>query len=273
MPLLNVSERESDILGIRVGRGRLDELNPEALVAEIRERKLDLCKIQLPLTDPELFVKLSKLELPHVVSDLLLNYEVDFKRYQPQKLRQSATVFEEFTRRNHDDALGAFVLDAFSGGYGAYFSNPALHEVRPVAFSDLRARAFRDWIVNFDNSDSPQLQTLTRRVWLATIQGRLAGFLAAEFQGEDGELVLAQVGREFRQGGIYLDIVRFIQNYCYETKVLRGRTQSKIQDLAVSRFLIREGMELVGYSLAVQINAFLSNHSSHSPNRAVSPER
>lgn len=245
------SESESRVLGIRVARAALDVLDADALREEIASGRFDLCKLKLPLNDPDLQIKLDRLGFPYVITDHIHVFKVDLRnRSTKQQLRHPDLTFELYDG-SQIKVLTEIITEVFKETPGSFYRNPIVSRIIPQSRLN---QALAEWVSGF-HSDGP---SIGKKAWLVKIKDSYAGVYVCEFHEGVVETLFAGVLPKYRLKGVYEDMNRFARNNLLPEHIQFGSSPVQIHNIPVYRSWIREGIDIRHAYVSIQLNTFLS---------------
>lgn len=245
--MLTFSLEESRRFKIRVFRGEIKEIDEAIIIADLIRNSVDLAIIRVPVESIHNLYKLEKLNIPYVVADILVYYDVDLSDSPIKPIKNDDIEFIECTEKNVED-LRKLVSAIFQKYHNHYFSNPFLNR-------DDILEGYIEWA-------SKYIGTIKngKVAFLVKKHNHFVAFLTCSISIEmnEGEGVLFGVISSESGKGIYSDMIRFSQLYMKNLGMKRMIVSTQVHNYAVQKVWMREGFRMFSACNTVHINAFLS---------------
>lgn len=243
---LQPSPLDSDRFGLRVWRGRIEQVEPKALAAQILQAGCDVAIVRTPAGGAGLG-GLARWALPVLHADTLVYYRCDLERHAPPPLRNADLAFE---LAGPDDLpeLRTLIAHTFSQYVAHYHANPLF------ARQDI-LDGYQQWAENHATAPGSML-------WLARRDGQIVAFAAChEHAGDDGvpvfEGVLYGVAPDAAGGGLYGDLIRHTQAVAHQRGAREMKVSTQVHNYAVQKVWAREGFHLFEALDTWHVNALL----------------
>ncbi|MBI1185453.1 hypothetical protein GC194_14375 [bacterium] len=243
-------EKESQVLGHRVARGDSDCLRLSNLFELLKDHQIDILKLSINSCSPELYVKLDALRLPYYLLGITVEYKSVFRQHETHNYINKDIEFREYIGKEQYE-FKEMVYEVFRDSPASYFINPGLSTVVDEA---TQLRCLVEYINSLNNSVKPYYFT-----HLVLYKGQLAGFVCSYKQGLGGGATYGGILPKFQNKGLYLDVVRFIQNFGKELGQKWGTAQAQLQNTVVQKTFQKAGLSPSGYQLNIHINAFFGS--------------
>lgn len=237
------SRLETEMTGIITGRWTADHIHLPELKPALDQGDFELVKLNLQGDDPDIFIKLDQLNRPYYLVGMVQEYRINFRKVKIKPLYHPEVVFERLNESNIS-CLEQLVRDCFKHSPGSFFVNPLL-KTRQAEYLDL--------LVAYISGYRSDLRD-NHYCHLLRYQEEYVGFIAHRYQGENGFADYAGVKHLTRQPGFYIDLVRFIQNYCIEEGVKWGHASAQLQNTVVHKVYQKEDMVPFRSIINVHIN-------------------
>lgn len=228
---IRYSQLETEMTGIRTGRWLANTIDLPGLRKVVDEGDFELLKLNVLADDPELYIRLNQLEKPYYVVGMVQEYRINFKRMKTKPLYHPEAVFEKLDASNAA-ILEALVRDCFRQSPGSFFVNPLLRTRQHECLELLVT-----YISNYRND-----RRNDHHCHLLRYKSEYVGFIAHRYEGEHGYADYAGVKQHAYQPGFYIDLVRFIQNYCIKRDVRWGHATAQLQNTVVHKVYQKEDM-------------------------------
>ncbi|MBU1677225.1 GNAT family N-acetyltransferase, partial [bacterium] len=247
MTLLPYAPLESNRFELKIHRGVLDRI-PHDFDREIIDSRMDVAIFRMPAGNQDQLALLDSIGFPWLVADTLVYYANDLKGHEPNDLRNSDLRFIVFTP-GLDNAIDDLVADIFPRYANHYTSNPLLSR-------DL-IPSYQEWARSYATDEDAG-----RYAWLVERHDAFIGFITCSFGDEGAEIVLNGVSPAQAGGGVYGDMVRFVQRYFKDRgcSVIKVSTQGN--NHAVQKVWSREGFFLTESYFTIHVNSLLSASAS-----------
>lgn len=241
---LHYSPLESARFGLRIFRGSADTLDHTALLAELREKKIDTAILRLPAKAIGDLVGLDRLGLTPIVADTLVHYARDLGGYQPRPVRNPTL---ELRRAGPADRalLDGMVRRIFDDYPNHYRANPLFSR---QAILD----GYAEWACQ-------HIDTAATITWLVVVNGEPAGFSCCRIDNAAARAhgVLNGILPDASGRGYYRDMLRQMLAYFAGRQIKNFAISTQVHQLAVQRVWSDEGLRLCNAENTIHINALL----------------
>lgn len=228
---IQFSALETEATGIKTGRWAAESFILADLQPALSQSDCELVKLNILADDPELYIKLEQLNRHYYMVGVVQEYRINFRRAKLKPLYHAEAVFERLEAAN-TNCLKALVKDCFRQNPGSFFMNPMLKNKR-AEYLELLAT----YISGYRHDNNPD-----HHCHLLQYKGEYVGFIAHRYEGDRGFADYAGVKQITSQPGFYIDLVRFIQNYCLENNVHWGHAAAQLQNTVVHKVYQKEDM-------------------------------
>lgn len=245
--MLIFSLEESKRFKKRVFRGEMNEIDGTIIIKDLINNSVDIAIIRVPVESIHNLYRLENLNIPYIVADTLVYYNVDLSNNPINPIINKDIEFIECTKRNVAE-LGMLVSEIFQEYHNHYFSNPFLNR------NDI-LEGYIEWANNYIRTIKKD-----RIVFLVKKQNNYIGFATCSisFEKNEGEGVLYGVLSSESGNKIYSDMIRFTQLYMKNLGIKRMIVSTQVHNYAVQKVWIREGFSMYSACNTIHINAFLS---------------
>lgn len=244
------SEEESKFFDLKMGRAEMDEISVNEIQQQIIEENYDLCRLRVKTGDSLLIQKLEEIGFSYYFSGAITTYKVDFSREQLRPYRDPSIEFELYDGTKYDLFKG--LLEEIFDDYPlSFYAIDALNALIPRTKQRQGVSSYFAG-VDYDDWNQP--------AWFVKYKGEYAGILIARSWDNrtHGEGTLSGVIPKYRNTGLFLDIINFIQNYCIETNIRWGHTGARLHEIASHKFFTKKGMYVDNSYLVFYISSLLS---------------
>lgn len=240
---MDAAELESRRFGRRVERFKFTTVDRDAVRA-IRDAAPDLAIVRIDAAHVDQLHRLAMFGAVPIVADTLVYYGCDLTKADPRPLRNDL----RFRRATPDDRplLEELVGTVFAQYKNHYNANPTLD------IADIRA-GYNEWGVSFIDG------AFESEAWLAYEGDAIAGFANCDTHGDTYRGVLYGVHPDFAGRGVYGDLIAYTMAHAKRTGLARMEVSTQIDNLAVQRSWVSQGMTLDEAVNTVHLNLFLSD--------------
>jgi len=245
--MLLFSLEESKRFKKRVFRGEMNEIDEKLIIKDLINNSVDIAIIRVPVESIHNLYRLENLNIPYLVADTLVYYNVGLSDYPISPIVNRDIEFIECTEKNVAE-LRKLVSEIFQEYHNHYFSNPFLNR------NDI-LEGYIEWANNYIRTIKKD-----RFVFLVKKQNNFVAFLTCSisFEKNEGEGVLYGVLSSESGNKIYSDMIRFTQSYMKNLGIKRMIVSTQVHNYAVQKVWMREGFRMYSACNTVHINAFLS---------------
>jgi len=245
LPLLSPSPLDSTRFGLKILRGRAENLEAKTLAAEIIATACDVCILRVPAGQSAGITPLTRWALPVIHADTLVYYKCDLSRYEPLPLRNSDLAFSVATEQDMPE-LRLLIADTFREYVSHYYANPLFSREHILA-------GYQQWAENHVAGDG-------RTLWIARRGERIVAFAACQDHADSGDAegILYGVAPEAAGGGLYGDLIRHTQAVAKARGAATMKVSTQVTNFAVQKVWAREGFHLFEAFDTFHINALFS---------------
>ena len=230
---------ESQRFGKNIYRGSCDAVDVEFISEYLRKNAPEILILRFPVAEQPSLYKLQNLAKTVIFADTLVYYEL---RNEAKNLADLSNDLR-FSEATSDDLelLQNLIPVIFQGYSNHYFSNPLLEKDKIV-------EGYTEWAMNYVNA--PQKVNL-----IVHKDNVPAGFITCSYENDEAEIILNGVVPEFRRGGIYTDMVRFVKRYFFEKGIKIIKVSTQIQNFAVQNVWRKEHFYLKEAFITIHLNS------------------
>lgn len=245
--MLLFSLEESKRFKKRVFRGEMNEIDEKIVIKDLINNSVDIAIIRFPVESIHNLYRLGNLNIPYLVADALVYYDVGLSDYPINPIVNKDIEFIECTENNVSE-LRILVSEIFQEYHNHYFSNPYLNR------NDI-LEGYIEWANNYIRTIKKD-----RFVFLVKKQNKFVAFLTCSisFEKNEGEGVLYGVLSSESGNKIYSDMIRFTQSYMKNLGIKRMIVSTQVHNYAVQKVWMQEDFRMYSACKTVHINAFFS---------------
>jgi len=249
-PLLKDSPLDSERFGMRILRGRLDNVEPVALAAEIISTGCDVAIVRVPSGSSSGISGLSRWALPVQQADTLVHYRCDLRGHDLRPLRHADITFALAQEGDMPELLDT-VARTFKDYPSHYQANLLFARGKTLA-------GYQQWARSHASGSG-------RTLWLARRQGRVVGFGAYQEIPHSDEVHASLIGVNPSDAGagVYGDLIRHAQSEAKSHGIGVMKLPTQVGNLAVQKALVREGFHMFEALDTFHVNALLSCGETH----------
>ena len=238
-PLVQFSEVETHLFGIKVGRANLTQFEPKGLLEDLLREKYDVVRLHHSSADRLLEVKLRAMKIPFSLCGIVPKFWICHKAFEFKPMTNAKIEFIPYAIKDRSD-LEQMIEICFYEQVTGFFEIPVFSAKVPKV---LQHKAFSRFLL--DQLDRNPAEYLA---WTVYLEGQPAGFLINTFGDRVTETILAGVLPKFSNQKIFRDIARFSQNFGKQNG-RSGYTGARIQNVLSQNLFADEGMTVRGSNL------------------------
>lgn len=244
------SKYESDLFNLRFGRADLDSFSSKEFSKELIYGEYDICRLKVPSSIPNINDELEKLGFPFHFSGAITRYKVDFSKEKIRPYRDPNIEFEFYDGTKYD-LFQKLLIDIFNDYPLSFYSVPIVNKL-------ISQKKQQEGVSSY--FAETQFNDKNRLAWFVKYKGEYVGILATKTWDNfnHGEGTLSGVIPKYRNSGLFLDIISFIQNYCIENEIKWGHTGARLHEVASHKFFTKQGMYVENGYLVFYISSLLS---------------
>lgn len=248
---VDLSETESSVLGLKVGRCNTDILDQHTLARLITDESYDLCRLKIPAEEEMASLKLQETGLPFFFSGSIRRYKTRVDSYPPGDFLHPTMLYEMY-----DGSQDELLLDMLRGTWGTYplgyYRTPYLcHLVDKEVEIQSVFRFYRKFNLN---RDYPQNSILFMR------EGEhYVGFFALNIVNGNLESHIGGILEPYRRGGYFLDMLRYIRRFCVDHTLPHFLFGARNENAEVQRIFHEQGFVPTGTENVFHIASLLSH--------------
>lgn len=250
--MITFSEKESNVLGVRVARGVLNHnWQPTDLLADTLQGGYDFLRLKIPSTDEQVFEKLDKLGMHYSLHSILVRNSVAINQGHAALYRPLRVTFELYNGSNETE-LKQLVKDSWGNRTAVNYHNAHFrHWVSYEQEMEGSAAYATEFNYRID-SNMPN--------WIISLQGKPIGFVLGKVSEEGFEGVMYSIIPAFRGHNYAEDIMLFLKKWCFEQGIPCFYNDVVFQNMASLKSIVTESIVPVETYLNVTVSAMLNVH-------------
>lgn len=202
------SSNESDLLQLRIGRCNADYFNPESLRDQIVEGNYDVCRLRIACDDESAAEKLDSMGFPYYFSGSIRRYVTPITDRPAGDYIHQGLTFEYY-----DGSQEKLLFDMIDGTWGDY---PIGYYRTPFLNSLITKEMETECLFQFyKRANNPNLNPANNMVFIRE-GDHYVGFFALNHVDGHLESHVGGILKPYRTGGYFLDMQRYIKNYCLD---------------------------------------------------------
>jgi hypothetical protein len=199
MKYINFSEQESNFTKLRMGRTNiLDNFDPNLLLEEIFELQLDICRIKVDISNPDIFNLLDKIKFPKRNFSFLIEQYIDLQALENEF--EIDIKFKKYSISQKNELLQLVKEIQDSDTYNRYFIDDFKEKILP---NNILNEVVANYQTIFDNNINK-----SKHCYLAYKEDKLIGFCTLDVNNEKGEGVLVGIIPKYRSLDLFKNFVR-----------------------------------------------------------------
>jgi hypothetical protein len=232
--MINYSEIESEVFGLKTGRFNADDFNAATLREEILAEKYDLVRIKIPAYFDDINVRLVETDFPF--------YFAGGIRMLSWKTPECANVFEPINKDleielydgTQTESLEHIIKSSYIFNPLGYYKTPGINQ---VITKELEAEAmYRYFAKYFNNTAYPD-----NYIWLMKREGKHIGLCALQFNKGVMGCPLGAVAPEAQSNGIFFDILRYSRHFAWQKGIKEIEAGIRSENLVSQHVFIKQG--------------------------------
>lgn len=244
------SQNEIDVLKLKVGRCNEDELDQELLLKEILEGQYDFCRVKNPSEDELTSLKLYQTGLPFFFSGSIRRYKTPI-----QQKPEGNFIHPEMTYEMYDGSQDDLLMKMLRGTWGiyplGYYRTPFLKELVDKG-KEIEA-VFKFYKKSNLNSLHPE-----NSIMFMNYNGNYVGFFALNKIDGGLESHIGGIVEPYRNGGYFLDMLRYIKNFCVDHHLAHFAFGARNENAEVQKIFQYVGFQPIGTENVFHVLPMLS---------------
>ncbi|MCO5229665.1 MAG: hypothetical protein M9958_00775 [Chitinophagales bacterium] len=245
-----LSQNETDVLGFKVSRYNEDNFDSTSLLKEIVEGQYDLCRLKIPAEDELASDKLHLMGMPFFFSGSIRRYKTPIKS-KPE----GEFVHPDMTYEVYDGSQEELLMEMLKGTWGdyplGYYRTPYLkHLVNKDSEIESVFKFYKRNNLNSFRSENSIL--------FMNHNGNYVGFFALNIIDGGLESHIGGILEPFRKGGYFLDMLRYIKNFCVDNGLSHFAFGARNENAYVQKIFQDVGFRPIGSENVFHILPMLS---------------
>jgi GNAT superfamily N-acetyltransferase len=242
--VLAYSPVESERFGFRVFRGSAERIDVAALRDEIDDSKVDIAIVRVPAGAMNLVATLDASGLPSLVADALVHYAGNVATLDTEPPRDATLRLYPIVEADRD-TLASTARAVFDGYVSHYHANRLFDRAKVLD-------GYVEWASRFATGEVAGCEAA-----LIDSGGEIAGFSCIETTRDGAEMrgILNGVLPAFRGRGVYRDMLRTLLRRCRDAGIGRFSIATQVQNVAVQRVWMSEGLMIERAEATIHIDA------------------
>ncbi|HUH73269.1 MAG TPA: hypothetical protein VLZ75_02570 [Chitinophagales bacterium] len=244
------SQNETDILGFKVSRCNEEDVNEQQLLNEIIEGRYDICRLKLPAEDEMISMKLESLGIPFFFSGSI-------RRYRTKIIEKPSGDFfhPQMTYEMYDGSQEELLMEMLKGTWGDY---PLGYYRAPYLCELVNKEVEIESVFNFYKKNNLNSLHPKNSIMFMNDQGNYVGFFALNHVSGELESHIGGILEPYRKGGYFLDMLRYIKNYCVDQKLSHFVFGARNENAIVQKIFQDVGFRPIGSENVFHILSFMS---------------
>ena len=241
---------DSHRFNLNIYRMHTDVIEADQLRDEIIKHEMDTAIIRINSRNLSSIDGLIKMGMPFIVADTLIFYHLKLDKNKPKPFFNKDITFVEGHPEHHSN-LNRIVENIFNSYSNHYRNNPIFND-------QLVNVGYQDWVNSYAVKDAK------KRCFLAKLNNEYVGFCTFKIIDKTTiEGVLYGVLTNYRQRGIFKDIIQNLINYALEKGYKYIRAICQIENTSTQRVWLSQGFRPMSAINTIHVNAMLSKTIIH----------
>ncbi|MCO5247759.1 MAG: hypothetical protein M9887_02250 [Chitinophagales bacterium] len=233
-----------------MGRCNEDELEETLLLNEILAGQYDFCRVKNPSEDEMTSLKLYRTGLPFFFSGSIRRYKTPI-----QQKPEGNFIHPEMTYEMYNGTQDGLLMVMLRGTWGiyplGYYRTPFLKELVDKE-KEIKA-IFKFYKENNINRLHPE-----NSIMFMNHNGNYVGFFALNKIGGGLESHIGGIIEPYRNGGYFLDMLRYIKNFCVDNHLAHFAFGARNENAEVQRIFQYVGFQPIGTENVFHVLPMLS---------------
>lgn len=248
--MLNYSENESKIIGLKIGRFNEDYLDHLRLGYEIVLENYDLCRLKVAAEDEMAAMKLHEMGFPFFFSGSIRRYKTRIHENPPGDFLHPIMTYEMYDG-TQDDLLKEMMMGTWGTYPLGYYRSPYLcHLVDKEMEIESVFQFYKKSNLNSLNPNNSIL--------FMNDGGKYVGFFALNKVNGNLESHIGGILEPYRKDGYFLDMLRFIKRYCVAHDLPYFVFGARNENAYVQKIFQEVGFKAIGSENVFHITPLLS---------------
>lgn len=201
MTYINFSEQESSYTKLRIGRTEtLSTFNIDDFVKEIFELKLDICRLKVDISNPNIFTILDSIKFPMNMHSFLIDQKLNLNNIESELEIDKDLTIVDYDMSKKDELLHLIKIIQESDSFNIYYENEILEKILP---NNILNDVIANFQTTFDNNINKD-----KHCFLAYKNNKLIGFCSLQIHKKFGEAILVGIIPEYRSKDLMQNFVK-----------------------------------------------------------------
>lgn len=248
------SANESDILGLKVGRCNADWFDEQILLDQILQGRYDICRLKIPAEDEYASLKLQRIGCPFFFSGSIRRYETRISEKPTGSFLHPDMQYEMYDGSQHE-----LLLTMLRGTWGDY---PLGYYRTPYLDKLIDKEKEIQSVFNFYRHHNLPKNNPNNGIAFMKDGDHYVGFFAMNKVDGHFESHIGGILEPYRKGGYFLDMLRYIKNYCVDQQLSHFHFGARNENAYVQKIFQDVGFKAVGTENVFHIVPLLSYSTS-----------
>lgn len=238
------AQKDSERFGLIIFRAKEDGIDGSKMMRQILDNNVDTAIIRIKTELLSEIHHLDKTAMPFQITDTLAYYNFDLNTYRKQALINRNLTFAE-AKKDDWPKLEEVVKATFNQYVNHYRMNPFMD-------NDAVTEGYKDWVRRY-------IDVKDKKCWVVKDNEKLVAFGTFHLGNKEHiKSILCGVLPEYRNRGIFHDLLTCAKNFGKEQGKAKVKTICQIENIAVQRILTQQGFELHHTENTIHINSMLT---------------
>lgn len=231
--LLQYSQNESKLFGIKVARGVFQQIEAHSLQADIFENNYDLVRITIPAHIEDAQIELYKTGFQYYFSGGITRYSTSISKIKNNTYIHNDIVYEQYNEAN-THLLNAMLKDTWGNYPLGYYKTPIIGN---VISKEMEIKAVYEYYKkNNLNCINPN-----NKIMFMKHGDNYIGFFALNIIGNRLESHIGGILSTFRNTGYFIDMQEYIRRYCLENGLTHFDFGARNENYRVNKIFLDYG--------------------------------
>lgn len=249
--MITHSLNETKVLGLKVARCNVERLDNEMqLLSEIIDQKSDVCRLRVSAEDEGLIQKLDSMGIPFYFSGSIRRYKTRI-----EKKPEGEPIYPNMSYEMYDGSQDTLLLKMIHGTWGdyplGYYRTPYLSEL-------ITKESEVQGLYSFYKTNNLNSNHADNSIMFMKHDGNYVGFFALNKIENTLESHIGGILEPYRKGGYFLDMLRYIKNFCINNKLDYFAFGARNENSYVQKIFQNQGFTPIGTENVFHILSMLS---------------
>ena len=209
--LLDYSEIESDVYGLKVARANLESLNTTELVKEICSEGYDICRLRISTEKVDTVLKLKESGMPFFFSASIRRYRTAVKDLTEQPFIHANTEYEKY-----DGSQTGLLYEMLKSCWGDY---PIGYYKTPFINQLISKEQELDCVYKYYGKHNIETDYPGNSIMFMKHDGKYVGFFALNVIENRLESHIGGILKPYQRDGHFVDMQEFIRRFCMDNNL------------------------------------------------------